>query len=249
MNAPIYFKRATKWQTAGLCLFGLNTLISFGLIFTKNTKFEPFLAWSLCVLVIGSVFVSLWSRYLINNGNTAQRTAQFADAFGVACDHPVRNGYYNTSLQPGLRRLLATTCECAGLTKEILLEMFTVHLFKVVGFGMIFLTYVTYWKTDASIVAVAAQTLFSGNLLGTLVEMIRYTQKVQRTEQALVNIFRTSADLDDPHTMAIGIAAHVDYECAKEEAAILLDSKIYERLNPSYTERWSRLRIEFKIDV
>lgn len=249
MNAPDCFREAARWNLAGSWLFALNALLSFGLIFTKDTRIEPFLAAFLCVLVVGSLFVSLRSRCLINNGNTAQRAAQFANAFGVACEHPVRDGYYNSALRPGLRRLLATTCESAGLTKEILHEMFTAHLFKVVGFGIIFLAYICYWKSDSSIIAVAAQTLFSADLIGSLVGMIRYSQKVRTAEQTLVNFFRTAADLDDPHAMAIGLSAHVDYECAKEEAAILLDSKIYDKLNPSYTERWNRLRAEFKIDA
>lgn len=248
MNAPQYFQKAAKWQGIGTWLFSLNSLLSVGLIFLKDSRVEPFLAVLLCVLVVGSVFVSIWSRCIINNGNTAQREAQFSDAFGVGCEHPVRDGYYNSSLGPGLRRLLATTCESAGLTKEILGEMVTAQLFKVVGFGIIFLAYVCYSKTDASIVAVAAQTLFSGELIGSLVEMMRYSNKVKIAGQALLNFFRTSANLDDPHAVAIGLSAHVDYECAKEEAAILLDSKIYNRLNPSYTERWNRLRTEFKID-
>lgn len=249
MNAPECFKKAVRWQTAGSWLFGLNALLSFGLIFTKGTRIEPFLAALLCAMVVGSLFVSLWSRCLINNGNTAQRTAQFADAFGVSCEHPVRDGYYNSSLRPGLRRLLATTCESAGLTKEILHEMVTDQLFKVAGFGVIFLAYVCYWKSDANVIAVAAQTLFSADLVGSSVGMIRYSQKVERAEQALVNFFRTSVDLDDPQAMAIGLSAHVDYECAKEEAAILLNSKIYDKRNPDYTERWNRLRTEFKIDA
>jgi hypothetical protein len=249
MNAPECYQQAAKWQKAGSCFFVLNILLSFGLIFLKDTKVEPFFVALLCLLVIGSVLVSIRTRCLINDGNTAQRTAQFADAFGVACEHPVRDGYYNSSLGPGLRRLLATTCESAGLTKEILRKMVTEEFFKVAGFGVAFIAYVSYWKTNSNIVTVAAQTLFSGELAGSVYMMLRYASKARRSYEALIALFRTSANLDDPHAAAIGMSAHVDYECAKEEAAILLDSKIYEKLNPAYTKRWDRLRTEFKIDV
>lgn len=248
MNAPKCYKQAAKWKQAGSWLFTLNTFLSFGLIFLKDAKVAQFFVALLCLLVIGSVLVSIRLRCLINDGNTAQRTAQFADAFGVACEHPVRDGYYNSALGPGLRRLLATTCESAGLTKEILREMVTAEFFKIVGFGIVFIAYVSYWKTDSNVVTVAAQALFSGELAGSLYAMMRYSAKAQRAHDALINLFRTSANLDDSHASAIGLSAHVDYECAKEEAAILLDSKIYQKLNPAYTERWNRLRTEFKIE-
>ena len=127
--------------------------------------------------------------------------------------------------------------------------MVTWEFFKVTGFGIAFIAYVSYCKTDSSVVAVAAQTLFSGELAGSLYSMMRYSTKAQRAHDALINLFRTSATLDDPHVSAIGLSAQVDYECAKEEAGILLDSGIYEKLNPGYTERWNRLRTEFKIDL
>lgn len=143
---------------------------------------------------------------------------------------------------------ISTTCESAGLTKVILEEMFTGHLFKMAVFTVVFVAYVSYAKADASILAVSAQALFSAELLGSLLSLQRYLRKVRGVEQALVQFFRTSSDINDPDALAIGIASHVDYECAKEESAILLDSKIFQRLNPRYSEKWNRLRAEFKID-
>lgn len=248
MDASKCFATAKKWDSYGSGLFAINTFLSFGLIFVKNTKSEPYLAFPLCALVFVSLFLTLWSRYWINKGNGARRVAQFADAFGVACDHPAREGYYNNSLQPGLRRLLATTGESSGLTREILEEMVREKIFKLAGFVVIFLCYIGYWRADSNIVAVIAQALFSGDLVGNLVNSLRYSWKVQRAHDSIITLFRTRADFDDPHTLAIGLSAHVDYECAKEEAGILLDSKIYDRKNPDYTRRWDRLRGEFKID-
>ncbi|MFC7339542.1 hypothetical protein ACFQY0_20290 [Haloferula chungangensis] len=248
MNAPECFQKAANWQKAATSLFWLNAGLSFALIFAKNSNYEAILSIPLCALVAGSLMVSVRSRCLINDGNGAQRAVQIADALGVACEHPVRNGYYNSSRSPGLPRLFAITCESAGLTKEILQEMLTRHILKLSAYILIFLIYLGYAKADVSILAVIAQTVFSGDLIGGLVNLLRYLHKVQKTEQALIQFFRTSSDINDPHALAIGLAAHTDYECAKEESAVLLDSKIYDKRNSGYTERWNRLRSEFKID-
>lgn len=248
MDAPECFRKATTWQTVGNVLFWANVAVSFSLIFAKNTKFENILSIPLGAMVVTSLLVSLRSRYLINDGNATLRTVQIADALGAASEHPIREGYYNSSLAPGFRRLLATTCESAGLTKVILEEMFTGHLFKMAVFAVVFVAYVSYAKADASILAVSAQALFSAELLGGLVCLQRYLRKVRGVEQALVQFFRTASDINDPEALAIGIASHVDYECAKEESAILLDSRIFRKLNPRYSEKWNRLRAEFKID-
>ena len=239
MSAGDLYQKAAKLQKFGTVLFGISTAITFSLIFARNTKYEIWLALPLVALAGLSLLISLRSRILINDGNGRLRSAQLADALSVSCEYPVGEGYYNSSLPSGIRRLLATTCESAGLTLEILEDMLTLQASKLVVFVVIFLFYLGYAKADVSVLAVGAQIIFSGELIASAVNLHRYLRKTRDVHKTLLQFFRTETSIDEGEALAVGLTAHVDYECAKEEAAVLLSSRLFKKKNPAYTARWN----------
>lgn len=248
MSPGEFFKKAATLQKLGTWLFWISSTLTVSLLFARNTKFELWLSIPLVSLAGITLFISLRSRILVNDGNAKLREAQLADALAASCEYPAKEGYYNSLLPSGMRRLFATTCESSGLTAEILNEMLCRQTRKLAGFILVFLIYLGYAKADASILAVTAQIVFSGDLIATTVNLYRYQRKSRQVHQTFLHIFRTRADTEDAEALAVSLTAYADYECAKEESAILLSRKIFDEKNPDYSIRWEKIRKDFKID-
>jgi hypothetical protein len=50
-----------------------------------------------------------------------------------------------------------------------------------------------------------------------------------------------------PGDTAIVLAAFTDYECAKDEAVIPIDHKVFDRLNPALSKKWEGIKQRLKI--
>ena len=78
--------------------------------------------------------------------------------------------------------------------------------------------------------------------------MERFRLRVARVHAQLEQFFLQNGNTEKPNDMAILLSAFTDYECAKDEAVVSLDQKIFDKLNPILTKQWDDVRNRLNID-
>lgn len=87
-----------------------------------------------------------------------------------------------------------------------------------------------------------AQTVFSVDVVWHWLRMERFLMRACRVKRELHQLFMHGGIAGDKKGFAIALAAFSNYECAKDEAAMPLDGKIFEKINIQATKEWDELR-------
>jgi hypothetical protein len=127
------------------------------------------------------------------------------------------------------------------------------HFTKAVALAMLkwvrFLTfvYVVLWlialmnrTTDLGWLAVAAQALFSEQLLSRWLRLEWLRSRTEEIYNGLLTAFVATLSPDDMHPFVLD--AFVAYETTKANAGIVTSEKIFERLNTSLSTEWEQIK-------
>jgi hypothetical protein len=238
MIAQNHYKVASKAEGFGSLIFYLVLFISTCLLLFSGPTTESCLHPCLVALAILAVACTVITTIYQTEGNRILRTGQLSDAFGAGLGEKVRDDYYNNLLPKTARRLAATTLENTFFTKEILLKMLTKERIKNgLYFILLVVLLVCRW-TSTNWLLMFAQMLFSADLILKWIRLERFRIRASRVYAQLEQFFLQRGDADKPNDMAILLAAFTDYECAKDEAVIPLDQKIFEELNLILSKQW-----------
>ena len=59
--------------------------------------------------------------------------------------------------------------------------------------------------------------------------------------ERLLQFFQQKGTVETPNGMALVLSAFADYECAKDEASLPLDQRLFESMNPPLSKKWDDL--------
>src|SRR5437773_7446075 len=247
MTARDYYKVASKADGLGAWIFYIVLTCSTGLLLVPGPKAEAWLHPGLVALAILAIVCTVITTIYQTEGNRILRASQLSDAFGVGIGEPIRDGYYNNALPKTALRLAATTLENTFFTKEILLRMLTKERIKnCIYFILLVALFACRW-TSTSWLLMLAQTVFSADLILNWIRLERFRIRANRVHAHLEQFFLQRGDAGQPSGIAILLAAFTDYECAKDEAVIPLDQKVFERLNPALSKKWEGIKQRLSI--
>jgi hypothetical protein len=180
-------------------------------------------------------------------GNRALRASQLSNALGSGLGESIRPNYYNNSLPQDLVKLAATTLENTLFTKAILSKMAVKMRAKVAIYFVLLLVFSVSRSMPTGWLLVLAQTLFSADLVLKLIRLERFRVRSARVHKSLEQFFAQSGSAAKPNDLAILIGEFSDYECAKDEAAIPLDGKCFERMNSELSQEWRDLKARLNL--
>lgn len=247
MTAQTLFSRATKAERGGGWVFWTVLLLSLvALIFPKpevQDVVNPLLIAACITGVVLSILGTIWQ----NEGNHLLRATQLADALGVPIGTTPRADYYNNQLPPSTDRLVATTFENSVFSSAVLQAMLVKERIIVAVYVLVFVLLTTSRWTSTSSLLLLAQTVFSVDVVVHWLRMERFHCRVNRVRDQLHQFFFQGGTAGDKAGLAIALAAFSNYECAKDEAAMPLESKVFQKLNPKVTVEWEALRKSLKI--
>lgn len=149
-------------------------------------------------------------------------------------------GYYNNDESHPVRRMGAAVLENTHFTKRVTLKMLkNVRLWTVL-YLIIWFIALAERKTDLGWIAVAAQALFSEQLVSRWLRMEWLRWKCEEIYDNLLTGFGSSADGDvlQPYVLD----AFCGYESAKTNAGILMSDKIFKKLNPTLSAEWDQIK-------
>jgi len=247
MTAKTSFDRATAAVSFGEWIFRAFFLLSAIALLAPQPAVQGVVNPLLIVATVAGLAVSVLTQIWQNEGNRLLRATQLADALGVPVGITAKEGYYNNLLPPSVARLAATTFENTHFSSAVLQRMVCKERIVAGAYLLLFLFLIACRWTSAGLLVLLAQALFSADVLMHWVRMERFQNRVSNIREHLHQFFVQGGMAGDRNALAVALAAFTDYECAKAEAAMPLDGKLFKKLNPTFSKEWDQLRTALKI--
>jgi hypothetical protein len=248
MTDVVDFKVARRADTVSTWLFWIVTAVSAVLLVFP----EPSVAWLLNPILILAVIAGIGCGIVVtvyqNQGNRLLRASQLTDALGGAIGEPLREDYYNSPTRKSMTRLASTTLENTLFTTTVLMKMLRNERIAAGVYLSLFILLLAYRGTSINWLVFLAQTLFSADVVLNWFRMERFRFRTSQVHEQLRQFFLQGGSAKKPNGMAIVLAAFTDYECAKDEAAMPLDTAIFSRINTPTSARWEEIKQALGID-
>ena len=164
-----YYKAVHLCEVVSHILFWIAAALSIAVLFLEKAT-HPVLyqitqiAFALSVIalfVIGLALRLYWSP----RAEDQRRISLFSDSFDTALTHEKTVGIYNNPETEPLRRLGLSSMENCFFTRAITLEMLNRERVIVAAYIILFLVAVFIRNTDLAVIPIAAQAVFSEQLI------------------------------------------------------------------------------------
>jgi len=241
-----YYDPLKHSELAGDTLFWIVSLLSVAALFIDKNA-HPAMAdtvqVTLIVLVILFFVQGQFQRlHLFPRAEDRRRQQLLSDSFGVTLTHEQTDGYYNNEQTHPIKRLAANVMESAFFTREISKMMLPVQRATSIGYIVIYLIAALNRSTDLGFLAIAAQALFGGEVLG---RWLRLEWLHRRSEQAFDNfnrLFTARPPFTKPRAQSEALDLFSFYETTKATAAMLVSSRLFHKHNAKLTQQWEQIR-------
>jgi hypothetical protein len=162
------------------------------------------------------------------------------DGLGVALTHERTSGYYNNDETEPFRRLGMDVLENAFHSKDTALAMCKWERVRIGIYALLWLVLIANRAVAIDWIIVAAQALFSEQLVARWLRLEWLRIEVEKLYDGLLRVFQSAPA---PEMLrALVIEALTGYETAKARAGVTLSAKIFARRNPELSEERKRVK-------
>ena len=239
-----YYASVQMADRASDLLFGVGVILSFCPLLIDKERHEDLYGVILIIFGLSAVLLfmlgAIQRLYLTPRAEDKRRQDFFSSACNVSLTHEKTDGYYNNELKDPVRRIAAQVLENSLFTKEISLQMARRERFKAGSYLILWLALLFYRRVDIGWLVAASQVLFSEQILSKWLRLEWLRVRSEKTFDDVFRLFQTRPKSAQFHAHALD--AVTMYESAKATAAITLSSKIFDRLNPSLSDEWERIK-------
>jgi hypothetical protein len=247
-----YYSPIKTLAAIGSTLFWFIAALSLCMLYVASIKKSSFLISLQTVfimLVLIDFGLSQISRlYLFPRAENMRRRHLLSDAFGAPLSHDRTSLYYNNQCPPSVQRLGANTMENALFSKEITGVMLARRRIEIGGYVVVWLLAFCLRLNNLTVIMWITQFVFSGHIVAQWLNLEVLHAKNERAYETLHHHFLYEINQDSERGIASVLDAFVLYEAAKSSAGVMLSTKVFQKLNPSLTEKWNRICEELKID-
>jgi Zn-dependent protease with chaperone function len=194
----------------------------------------------IALFVLGLALRLYWSP----QAEDARRSTFISDSYNVALTPEKTVGFFNNAEKEPLQRLGLSLTENCFFTRAVTLEMLKRERAIIAVYAAIFLVAVFVRSTDLAIIPIAAQALFSEQLISRWLRLEWLSHRCGAIYNRLYDLFQS------PPAVRIRNARILDafaaYETSKANAGIALSSSIFFKLNPRLSEEWKKVLVALK---
>lgn len=241
-----YYKPAQWINTLGSALFWLISILSIATLFVDRMAHpltHHIIQISLIVLAMSFFTQGLTQKlYFIPRAEDKRRLELLSNSYGVALTHEETSGYYNNDQKNPLKRLAASVMESAYFTHKITGKMLVWQRTQTAGYIMIYLIAILNRSTNLELLAVAAQAIFSEEIIARWVRMEWLRSRSERVFDNLNLLFTSKQAFSRPETQSQVIDLLSLYETTKSTAATILSSNLFHKHNANLTAEWEQIR-------
>jgi hypothetical protein len=160
-----------------------------------------------------------------------------AHAFDQRLSHKQTVAYYNNSSTPGAPRVAAQLLESSFFTKSISARMVSTERIKIGLYAILWLAMILYRETDLALIGVAAQILFSEQILSRWLRLEWLRWQSESVYDDIFRLIQSKADLTVTAWEAVG-----RYEIVKATSSRSLSNSIFDREVPRLNREWEEVR-------
>ena len=243
-----YYKAVQNGEAVSNILFWIAAALSIVVLFFDKAA-HPVLyeitqiVFALSVIaqfVLGLTLRLYWSP----QAEDQRRLSLISDSFDTLLTPAKTVGFFNNAETEPLRRLGLSVMENCFFTRAIALEMLKRERVVVCAYTVVFLICVFVRSTDPAVIPIAAQAVFSEQLISRWLRLEWLSVRCGAIYTRLYDLFQA------PPMMRIRSAKIIDaltaYETSKANAGIALSSPIFRRLNPQLSEEWKMVLAALK---
>ncbi|OWZ90578.1 hypothetical protein B9J07_27480 [Sinorhizobium sp. LM21] len=169
----------------------------------------------------------------------SNRMADFvSNAFAVPLVPQPSQGYYTTTAEDPFLRMGASVLENSLFTKSIVRRMLRFERSRIALYGLIWLWAAFNRTTDLELLTVAAQVLFSEQLISRWVRMEWLRSRVERLYDEVYALIQSTTDFDSKEYRARAMEAVIRYETSKAQAGLSLSSRVFNQLDKELSGQW-----------
>lgn len=230
--------RADKLSDA---LFYVSALLSFAAVVVDKASTPlvhslTHLAFALSVLML--FVASLATRlYFFPRAQLARVRDFLGHAYGRDLSHKQTKNYYNNAASASPSRVAAQVLESTFFSKAILSGMASAERAKVAVYLVIWLGLIMHRQTDIAWLAVAAQAVFSEQIVSRWLRFETLKRQCEDIYQQLFTLYQTKRLLDVTAPEQL-----VRYEVWKATTAFALSSSIFHRRREALNAEWESVR-------
>jgi hypothetical protein len=238
----IPLKTAENVSDAAFYLAAALSIIVLLVDKTSQPKVYGAVQATFAVAVVG-IFVSgiVIRTYFASRAHSSRFADLVSNAFSVPLVPFPSEGYYNPPEGDPFLRMGASVLENTLFTKSILGKMLRFERARVGFYILAWLWAAVYRATDLDLLAVAAQVLFSEQLLSRWVRMEWLRSRVERLYDDLHVLIQSTSDRESKEFRAHVIETLIRYETSKAQAGLSLSSRVFNKLNPGLSNKWRSL--------
>lgn len=209
---------------------------------TSQPKVYGAVQATFAVAVVGIFASGIVIRTYFASRAHSNRFADFvSNTFSVPLVPSPSEGYYNPPEGDAFLRMGASVLENTLFTKSILGRMLRFERARICVYMLVWVWAAVYRATDLELLAVAAQVLFSEQLLSRWVRMEWLRSRVERLYDDLYALIQSTTDLQSKEFRARVIESLIRYETSKAQAGLSLSSRVFNKLNAELSHKWNSL--------
>lgn len=239
-----YFETSMKLNKAYHISYWLVFVLSIiATVFNMNSWVEYISVFSIIYL---SILSSVADNYKLK-AEKIRRTDFIDNSFGTKFVHDSSDAYYdNDEVEVGIKKCMANLFENAYFSYNVSKEMVRKKTLKNLLFTLIILGLAIYGFSRSNISLPLLQLYLSRYFI---LDFIRINSFHQRAESCFDELKKISEDIKENRNLTtaeiVFFKILVDYEAGIAESNVVLDSKIFKKLNPSLTSEWEALKSKY----
>jgi hypothetical protein len=246
-----YYKPLELAESIGGGLFWIVSVLSIGTLFVDKSAYPAlFASLQIAFLVLALLFFvqgQAQKLYFFPRAEDKRRQELLSNSYGVSLTSEETVGYYNNEQTNPLKRLAASIMESAFFTREIARKMLVGQRTKTLGYLVVYLIVISVRSTNLELLTVAAQVLFSEDIISRWLRMEWLRVRSEQVYQNLHSLFSSKQPFSRVGTQSQAIDLFSFYETTKSTAAILLSSRIFHKHNARLTQEWDQARTRLGI--
>jgi hypothetical protein len=241
-----YYRPLRRAETASEVLFYSGALLSIATLLVS--KIETPIIYDVTqisfVLVVAVNFMlgCVARLYLGPRAEDKRRQDLLSNSYNANLTHENAVGYFNNDQTNHIKRLAASVMESSFFTSNVIREMLMCERIKVIGYGCIWIVAVLARATDLGLIAVAAQVLFSEQILMKWLRMEWLRMRSEMVYADIHRLFTTVSSFNKAASHARVIEYYGAYETGKAYASVVLSDRIFQKRNPALSSEWDEIR-------
>lgn len=201
-----------------------------------------------CFFIIAYSILSFISDNIFYQASIQRREDFIDNSFNATiAEHRSLDYYTNENIVSGIYKMAVNGFENSLFTYSIANKMTTRLWTKNIVFAILILLFAILGYNNAFILLI--QLTLPILLLQQAIKHTLFVYRIKRVYENYRRLFNDLKDESDSKRKRPEIILNVlDYETTLTYGTILLDSKIYDRLNPSLSLKWNQMKSDYKIE-